>query len=337
MTVSSNGVLLATNAYDAQGCRVRKTTPGATTTFLYDNWNLVEERIACTNGTTSTVRYYWGKDLSGSLQGAGGIGGLLYLKRNGTIYMPLYDANGNVTKYLDVNGSVVASYTYDAFGNLLSQSGALADRFAFRFSTKYYDAESSLSYFGGRFYLPSLRRWLNRDLIAEDGGVNLYAFCGNNPVCRNDVLGCAHFEVRALKGAGIIWSYSCFGWIIGTPLATILDLGLADKLNIEILHEHLFYDDGANVGYSAEGFLRNEEQNGYVRRDPTEYDDCIMREAEQRVSVPPYSLLGWGRPKFNCQDYADRLRSKYNEIKNEREVKCKCGKNKTSSSVLWFR
>ena len=135
--VSSNGVPLVANVYDAQGRRVRKTTPGATTTFVYDDWNLVEERIAYTNGTTSTVQYHWGKDLSGSLQGAGGIGGLLYLKINDILYMPLYDANGNVTQYLDVNGSVVASYTYDAFGNLLSQSGALADTFAFRFSTNF--------------------------------------------------------------------------------------------------------------------------------------------------------------------------------------------------------
>ena len=134
---SSNSLILVTNAYDAQGRRVRKSTLDATTTFFYDDWNLVEERIAYTNGTTSTIQYFWGKDLSDSLDGAGGIGGLLYLKRNGTIYVPLYDANGNVTKYLDVNGSVVASYTYDAFGNLLSQSGALAGTFAFRFSTNF--------------------------------------------------------------------------------------------------------------------------------------------------------------------------------------------------------
>lgn len=39
--------------------------------------NLIEERIAYTNGNTSTIHYYWGKDLSGSFQGAGGVGGLL--------------------------------------------------------------------------------------------------------------------------------------------------------------------------------------------------------------------------------------------------------------------
>jgi hypothetical protein len=74
-TVSSNGVTLVTNFYDAKSRRVKKVTPNATTTFFYDDWNLVEERIAYADNTTSTIRYYWGKDLSGTLQGAGGVGG----------------------------------------------------------------------------------------------------------------------------------------------------------------------------------------------------------------------------------------------------------------------
>ena len=144
ISVSSNGTHLATYAYDAQGRCVRKTTPFATTTFCYDDWNLIEERIAYTNGTSSTIHYYWGKDLSGSLQGAGGISGLLYLKIDDAIYIPLYDANGNITDYLDAHGNVVASYVYDAFGRVLAKSGALADIFSFRFSTKYHDAKSGL-------------------------------------------------------------------------------------------------------------------------------------------------------------------------------------------------
>jgi hypothetical protein len=72
-TVSSNNVLLVTNFYDAKSRRVKKVTPNATTTFFYDDWNLVEERIVYADNTTSTIRYYWGKDLSGTLQG-GGVG-----------------------------------------------------------------------------------------------------------------------------------------------------------------------------------------------------------------------------------------------------------------------
>ena len=197
-TVSSNGVTLVTNFYDAKSRRVKKVTQNATTTFFYDGWNLLEERIAYTNGTTSTIRYFWGKDLSGTLQGAGGVGGLLYLTVSNSstpnsstqqLYIPCYDNNGNITRYCDANGNTVAQYTYDAFGNSISKSGLLADSFRHLFSTKYFDAETGLYYYGYRFYSPSLMRWLNRDPIEERGGLNLYTFCNNAMFCKFDVLG----------------------------------------------------------------------------------------------------------------------------------------------------
>ena len=49
--------------------------------------------------------------------------------------------NGNITRYLGANGNTVAQYTYDAFGNLISKTGPLADEFSFCFSTKYHDRE----------------------------------------------------------------------------------------------------------------------------------------------------------------------------------------------------
>ncbi len=97
-------------------------------------------------------------------------------------YFPLYDNNGNVTDYVSETGDVVASYTYDAFGRTLSATGSMADVFPFRFSTKYYDAEADLYYYGYRYYSPELGRWLTRDPIEEDGGDNLYAFCDNCPL-----------------------------------------------------------------------------------------------------------------------------------------------------------
>ena len=179
-TISTNGVLVLTNFYDAKSRRVKKVTPDATTTFFYDDWNLIEERVAYTDGTASTIKYYWGKDLSGSLQGAGGVGGLLYLTVDDSIYIPCYDNNGNITKYIDANGNTVAQYTYNAFGNLISKSGSLADFFHHRFSTKYFDAETNLYYYGYRFYHPTLMHWLNRYPIEERSGLNLYLFCSSS-------------------------------------------------------------------------------------------------------------------------------------------------------------
>ena len=196
---SSNGVEVLRNAYDAQGRRVRVETASATRTFVYDGWNPVREEVAWTNGVTDVVRYFWGRDLSGGLEGAGGVGGLLYLTVNGTVYVPLYDANGHVVAYHDASGAVVAAYAYDAFGRKVSETGPLADLFRIRYSTKYRDAETGLYSYGHRFYDPVHARWLTRDPIEEQGGLNLYAFCGNDGVNRFDMLGCSSRSVPTPK------------------------------------------------------------------------------------------------------------------------------------------
>ena len=86
------------------------------------------------------------------------------------------DNNGNVTKHIDESGNDIAAYEYDDFGRLISATGQMADFFRIRFSTKYYDLETGLYYYGYRFYSPALMRWLNRDPIEEQGGKNLYMY-----------------------------------------------------------------------------------------------------------------------------------------------------------------
>ena len=163
---------------------------------VFDGWNPVFERafdIYSELPLSETV-YVWGTDLSGSLQGAGGVGGLLAVNRDGDWYVPLYDANGNVTAYVSEGGSVVAEYEYDAFGNTISQSGAMSDDFRHRFSTKPWIAPLSVYDYGERIYSPQLRRWLSRDPVGEEGGVNLYAMCGNDAVNGVDVIGRVKWE-----------------------------------------------------------------------------------------------------------------------------------------------
>ena len=68
--------------------------------------------------------YLWGEDLSGSLQGAGG---LLSEKRGGQTYLPVYDGNDNIMNYLNTSTRApVAEYVYDAFGRTISSNGAEA-------------------------------------------------------------------------------------------------------------------------------------------------------------------------------------------------------------------
>jgi RHS repeat-associated protein len=135
-------------------------------------------------------------DLSGTMQGAGGVGGLLALSIHGgdheSDYYPTYDGNGNIVEYLDKFGETVAHYEYDPFGNDITpvaDKGTLHDLFPYRFSTKPMDQVTGWYYYGYRYYDPVTGRWPSRDPIEEEGGINLYGFVGNDGVNWVDILG----------------------------------------------------------------------------------------------------------------------------------------------------
>jgi len=186
--------------YDHQGRRIRKQfythngsswVLGSDIAFAYDGWNLVAELNAASSARIRT--YHWGLDLSGTEQGAGGVGGLWLVTdhTSGTVYhWPAYDGNGNVAALVaQANGSLSARYEYGPFGETLRATGTLAKQNPFRFSTKYTDNETGLLYYGYRFYDPVTGRWPNRDPIGEQGGFNLYEFVGGDPISRTDRLG----------------------------------------------------------------------------------------------------------------------------------------------------
>ena len=232
ISVSSNGVSVVQNQYDYMSRRIMKSTATQTNTFLYDSWNLIQERVEF-DGAVSTNQYVWGLDLSGSLQGAGGVGGLLtILSPDSCLLTPAYDANGNVTDLVDTNGAVVAHYEYDPYGNTIAQSGDQADANPYRFSSKFWDRETGFFYYGYRFYSPQMGRWLSRDSITERGGLNLYGFVNNNPVLYIDKFGLVHWGTvvqGALQMASGIMMWVAVGTseIGSAGMATPIAIGLA--------------------------------------------------------------------------------------------------------------
>jgi RHS repeat-associated protein len=99
------------------------------------------------------------------------------------------DGNGNVTMLINASQTMAAKYLYDAFGNTLAQSGYLAAANTYRFSSKEWNANSGLYYYLCRFYDPNLQRWVNEDPIGEFGGIDLYEFCENSPIDKDDEFG----------------------------------------------------------------------------------------------------------------------------------------------------
>jgi RHS repeat-associated protein len=168
--------------------------------YVYDGNLAIQER---SSNNAVQVTYTRGRDMSGSLDGAGGISGLLgRTDTNGSTYYHA-DGNGNVMMLINSTQAVVAKYLYDAFGNVLSASGLLAEANRYQFSSKERDLNSGLVYYLYRFYDPNLQRWLNRDPLGEPGfatlrmqqslvlagDTNRYLFLSNDPLSRIDATG----------------------------------------------------------------------------------------------------------------------------------------------------
>ncbi len=155
--------------------------------FIYDGNLIVQHRNAYNQTLLTLTR---GMDLSGGLQSAGGIGGLLAMTDNAGAHSCYHaDGNGNVTMLINSNQLVVARYEYDPFGNTLSISGPKAWVNPCRFSSKPIHELSGRYDFLLRWYAPELQRWLSRDPIGESEGVSLYGFVGNDAVDFWDAVG----------------------------------------------------------------------------------------------------------------------------------------------------
>ena len=106
-----------------------------------------------------------------------------------------YDRHGSVRCLTDAGGAAADTYEYDPFGNTTGSTGTYANINPLQFSTKAYDSDAALNYYGYRFYKPELGRWLNRDPIDNASSSNLYAFVQNGPVNWIDLLGLRTYSI----------------------------------------------------------------------------------------------------------------------------------------------
>ncbi|MBA4386956.1 MAG: hypothetical protein C0404_03180 [Verrucomicrobia bacterium] len=171
--------------YDANSRRIQKKDMSVrngsaysstnTTQFIWDGWNLIAEISGATTNWNC-----WGLDLRQSLQGAGGIGGLLARVEGANVYAFTFDGNGNVVDVLNNQGALVAHYAFDPFGRTISQTGSYAASNPFVFSTKYLESAWGLYYYGYRYYSPNLRIWISKDPIVEFGALTRVKHAAND-------------------------------------------------------------------------------------------------------------------------------------------------------------
>ena len=165
------------------------------------------------NATDNTLvrTCLWGLDLSETMDGAGGVGGLLWVTLHtasgpaaGTQFAA-YDGNGNVVGLVSATtGTETARYEYGPFGEAIRLTGPAANQNPFRFSTKRTCNITELVLYEYLAYYSSLGRWLSRDPMGERVERNLYVLVGNDPGNSVDVFGL--YPCRKL--GKISWGYS---------------------------------------------------------------------------------------------------------------------------------
>ena len=199
---SKSGTTVA-YTYDADGLRGKKTVNGTTSTYQYVNGHLAYEKRGNVQyfyfydsfGKLSSIRFYDPSVSNGSAQN----------------YFTLTNQQGDIIAIYNTAGTKVASYEYDAWGNIISTTDSsnvnIATRNPFRYRGYYYDAETGLYYLQSRYYDPEIGRFINADSQLNNTsvlGYNPFAYCNNNPVMLADSSG--HVATAVIVVAGIVVS-----------------------------------------------------------------------------------------------------------------------------------
>ena len=209
-------------SYDSNGMRTQKTVDGVKTNYYYDsNKNL----IALVKGNDTLLFYY---DSDGSATS---------FSYNGTMYFYVKNLQGDVIRIIDLAGTEVASYVYDAWGNIKDTKGepTILEINPIRYRGYVYDTETSLYYLQSRYYDPFTGRFLNADIYCDTGtstplSTNMFAYCENNPISNADEGG---YIAANVIGAVI-------GGIVGAVGGYFLTNWLADKLNLHGWKRNVF-------------------------------------------------------------------------------------------------
>jgi RHS repeat-associated protein len=155
--------------------------------YVWDGDNIVQLRDSNNVPTLTLTR---GLDLSGSLQGAGGIGGLLAMtEASGASSYYHSDGGGNVTALIDASENIVARRMYDAFDRTLRLTGTKSGINPFWSASQLHDEMLDIDSYLYRSLLRKLQRWSSVDPAGLAGGINPYGFVGNNPINAVDPLG----------------------------------------------------------------------------------------------------------------------------------------------------
>ena len=173
------------NRYDAEGLRYDLIENGKRTRFIYHNGELLYEKEE-TKQSKEETSYQLGA-------------GIEAFQRNSKTFYYHQDEQLNTALITNGNREIKNQYQYDAFGNGLETIEELPNRI--RYTGQQYDQQTEQYYLRARYYNPIVGRFMQEDVYQGDG-LNLYAYCHNNPVVYFDPSGYACGESGEIAGDG---------------------------------------------------------------------------------------------------------------------------------------
>jgi|GEM_PF-3220560 len=254
LTTYRKGANNAQYSYDGNNLRLEKNSNGVSTKYLWDGSQVLKEYKG--DGSVKAA-YFLGVD-----RGA--------IKTGGQWYIYIKDSRGSITGMVDQAGNRVATYRASDFGEATVDQGSVYN--PFRWNGEQVDSETGLVYLRNRYYQPSTGRFLQRDPIGYEGGLNLYAFCNGDPVNKNDPSGLdGDLKVHSRPGhswleytytsgtnAGKSHTYGAWPVTEDTPYSGVhVDVEKNLKLNSVSMSWHV---KGKQEG-DFQKWLRNEMQN----------------------------------------------------------------------------
>ena len=195
LTLDTMGMQGMTFSYNSEGIRTKKSHYNHNdgnmygVTYVLDGTKILSQTyLHSISKQTYTVKFFYDENDAP-----------IAMEYDGNYYYYRTNIQGDIEGIYNSNGTLVVSYSYDAWGNILSTTGTLADTVGetnpFRYRGYYYDTETGLYYVSSRYYDPEIGRFLNADEATYLGasgtilGYNLFAYCENNPVNYEDPTG----------------------------------------------------------------------------------------------------------------------------------------------------
>ncbi len=220
----SNGTTSIQFQYDSDGIRTQKTVNGITTQYT-----TLDGRITGQSDGTTVMQFIYTEE-----------GAPFGMMVNGEPYLYVTNLQGDVTMVTDRSGLPLCSYTYDAWGNVLSITGEdteIGELNPIRYRGYYQDVETGLYYLQSRYYDSTTMRFINADdpSVIQMGSeekqeLNLYVYCVNDPV--------NHVDPTGYIAANVIGAI--IGGVIGAVGGYFLTNWLADRLGLKGWGRNLF-------------------------------------------------------------------------------------------------